>query len=594
MTGPEKTIISSRVASGTEKDFYSGNFKAVLERMEGKLADKDLPFVIGALCFSGRVFEAEVLFNDRGEGLSPEAKTAGRFFLATALIRGFHRRKALRYLRLNKKEGVSPFYIYQGFAIHRYYERQFASCEILVRKALESATKKKFVFGRALALDLTGHTQVQRGEIPKGLQALELAGAIARRLGNEGLWSALRSSLVLYRCQFGFAAEESLGELEKEVAQGRAQDNFTRSNLLLESVRQYTLRGQFARAEKMAQQALYLIYSAAPPRQEVIYYLRMAELSYQRGDDHQALSFLAGARRALKEQTDPALQQALLGLELKILEKMEFPEAQRKNVRAELLALSEKSFHAYNERILARTEKRGVVIRPGQDLVGDLIEELRSGGPGAVERICESGYPGLLLDHFSVTRGKSVLLVDALPRRLLLYSPQGVLIRPFKSNQILRKILVLLSQGLQSKKELVESVWGYRYEAYRHDTLVYAQMRQLRKILGPLSTNLVFESERGYELKLDIRFATQSEKAKTPPAVVRESAPLPLKADLNYRQMQFLQALRLGEFLSSREFAEKFKISEITAVRDLKELVRRGYLLKSGKARATRYTKAES
>jgi Fic family protein len=136
---------------------------------------------------------------------------------------------------------------------------------------------------------------------------------------------------------------------------------------------------------------------------------------------------------------------------------------------------------------------------------------------------------------------------------------------------------------------LIEQVWGYQYEALRHDTLVYAMARQIRKSLGTHSEWLV-ATEEGYSFKAKIVIL----KSVTPTAqdleFAEEALPVDqMLTDLNYRQNQAISYLRKNPFINVKIYQSLFKTSGLTASRDLSSLKEKGYVVRLGCARLTRY-----
>lgn len=78
---------------------------------------------------------------------------------------------------------------------------------------------------------------------------------------------------------------------------------------------------------------------------------------------------------------------------------------------------------------------------------------------------------------------------------------------------------------------------------------------------------------------------------------LEESSPLPVhsqqsltkNSNLNMRQTKFLQNVQSNSQITSNEYAEKMGVSLSTALRDLKELHKNGYLEKSGKRKSSFY-----
>lgn len=68
---------------------------------------------------------------------------------------------------------------------------------------------------------------------------------------------------------------------------------------------------------------------------------------------------------------------------------------------------------------------------------------------------------------------------------------------------------------------------------------------------------------------------------------------LSVTSSLNYRQIAFLAEMQAGKSVDVHDYRQRFGVSEITACRDLSQLTAEKYLIRVGKARATRYIKPD-
>lgn len=66
-----------------------------------------------------------------------------------------------------------------------------------------------------------------------------------------------------------------------------------------------------------------------------------------------------------------------------------------------------------------------------------------------------------------------------------------------------------------------------------------------------------------------------------------------ITGSLNYRQIAFLAEMESGKSVDVHDYRQRFGVSEITACRDLSQLTAEKYLIRVGKARATRYIKPD-
>jgi DNA-binding winged helix-turn-helix (wHTH) protein len=154
---------------------------------------------------------------------------------------------------------------------------------------------------------------------------------------------------------------------------------------------------------------------------------------------------------------------------------------------------------------------------------------------------------------------------------------------------LLRSFLNQLASGQKSKEELIRSVWKYpSYHSLRHDSVIYQAVTALRRLLDDRA-EWIQNTELGYRLApgVQIRFHERAERAhagkKSIPQKAQESE------DLNSRQISFLRKLKPQDFVTVHDYRKLFKVSEITATRDLSALHSRGLVVRVGRARATKY-----
>ena len=146
-----------------------------------------------------------------------------------------------------------------------------------------------------------------------------------------------------------------------------------------------------------------------------------------------------------------------------------------------------------------------------------------------------------------------------------------------------------LESGVKSKKELVESIWGYDYDPVIHDPMIYTQMTRLRKFFGPFA-HLIILTEEGYALDSSVEiFKNSPDLPETKELETFKVENLPSYSDLNYRQIQILSYLKENSFVDIQIYKQIFSVSNITASRDLSQLASKGFVQRVGKGRATKY-----
>jgi hypothetical protein len=154
------------------------------------------------------------------------------------------------------------------------------------------------------------------------------------------------------------------------------------------------------------------------------------------------------------------------------------------------------------------------------------------------------------------------------------------------------KLILTLAKQLSSgnaaeisKEDLVTRIWGYSYHPLKHDAILYRAVSRLRDWLEPgwiEATGTGYRLRHGVELKFGSSHPTH--QAPKQPAPVARRDP-----DLNWRQLKILRQIKSREFIDTDHCRKLFKVSEVTARRDLAHLVRLSMIARIGKGRAIKY-----
>jgi DNA-binding winged helix-turn-helix (wHTH) protein len=587
-------------ASETQLLFYQGEYKMLLDMTvdaaEWEKKDDDLSFVIGALCFNGRMEEAQLLASISLGRKNLSASVRTRFFLGIGYTRLSQYDRALGYFienlicgRTHKVKAADRFFIFQGISFYRFFCGRFTAAKRASDIAFAAAFAADDLYGKALATDVRSHILIGLGETSKGFQLRRQATRFAKHLGNKSLLIAFRISTMIDRARLGFAPKESLHELTQAMASLKPEDNYSRGNFLLELARQLTLRGQVSRAGQILDQASDLIYAHQNRRQEAVLNLRYAELSYCSGDYSRGLSSIRSAKRTLHPEVDRVLEREALGLELKLLRALKMdPHAEK--IFATLSERTGRECNFLHRRIMDRTmgtENFGAVRR-GMDPLGDLLDLVKMDPDQAIDSVLEMGYFEIFYTVLKLDRQRPTLYLD-LRAGLILSFDRGDVTCTDGLTKLLRKVLVSLSQGALSKEELFVRVWGFTYDSLRHDSVIYAAINSIRKLLG-VKAHWLETVENGYRLNLavHVQFHNASEAAVFPE---KPETPRSLFSnDFNFRQREIIKHLAKKEYIDVQQCKKLFAISDITASRDLSALTAAGHVNRIGKGRATKYS----
>lgn len=579
-----------------ENLFYKGTYSEVLKQSvdspKWSQALEDIPFVVGALSFTGRLEEAEILFQ---KIKVEKSLIIARFFLGVGYTRLSHYTLAqkifaenLRSTRSKKTSDIELFFIYQGLSFFRFFSGKLKIAERSSKLAFQYANKADYLYGKVLSTDIRAHILIQLGEISRGLKLFSNVESLCEHLDNSSLPKAISISEVTYKARFGLSSLESLQDAIKNLDPG---DNYSFANLLLEYSRQLALRGNSDAAYKALDEASRIIFSNQNRRQEVALNLRYAQLMYLSGDFSRGLNAVRAAKRALDTSMDSILEVEALGMEYKFFLNLEMKK-ECEELLPKLECLSKRFGNNMQIRMFSRYqggEAQGV--RKGEDIIGDLMDQIYKDPEGAISLIAKSEYSGLLYEVLPIEKNSSVLYLDLQPGTLTLFD-RGNVIHNVGLTPLLRKIILSLAKGVTEKGSLVSQVWGYKYDPLRHDSIVYNSIVQLRKLLGSRAHWLV-TSESGYGLQMGVEIRSHTKIVNTTYKPALSLDFIEDSASLNFRQIKILQFLKKNESIDVQKCKKLFNVSDITASRDLSALTRMNSVARIGKGRAIQYVLPE-
>jgi len=585
---------------GIDSLFYAGNYEAVLSRTrdakQPRLVAPEIPFVIGALTFLGRLDEATLLFERFRNKLSRQHECVARFFLGIALCRNSHYEKARAHFVANltiARRYTNPIvrtFAHQGAGFFRFFSGRFANSLRCGRAAFTHAAHADYEYGMFLSTDLMGHSLIQTGEVSLGMKKLKEALRYSRRLGDGETDEGVRISLACYEAEYRDSPEESLKILRKLQQELAPQDTYSQSSLLLEMGRQLSLSGRHRQSQTVLNQACRLIYSSGHRRQGVMLNLRYAYNLFLVGEFHPALNLVRSAGRELDARVDRALALQVLGLELRLQRALGMNEEAQETIE-KLRRLTLYTGVGIARRMLRRQGADFSDAHPGEDPLGDLLDRAAKGGDEAIGAILSSGYLGLLYHVLPLRAGESFLYFDLVPDSLLISDRGNLEFCPRGLTQIIKRLIKELFAGECSKEQLIQRVWGYKYDRLRHDSLIYPAISRLRHLLGEQGV-WIEVTEGGYRLRTGVNVYSyrRLELARSQEEKI-EAAHQPEFAELlNYRQIGILRQFDKREFIDVEMCRRLFNVSKITASRDLSALYKERLVRRHGKGRATRYS----
>ncbi len=562
-------------------------------------------WVCGALCFLGRASESEAIYSAHAPAMSLRQSAEARLYLVMANRR--QRRKAasaharlvlmglIRDIRAQSKASDDvAFFAACALAFYRYVDARFPVALRWARRAYDHAFRAKFPFGRLLAYDLVGHCQMNIGDVRAGMKNLQNSASLAEGLGRGAIKQATDVTLRLYRSTFGLDhAKILLEDIRGAIRSCSFENSYTLASLYLEQARLQLLAGEGHEAQQSLRDAGEWVYRLDVPFLDANLTFRYAYLAYVQGSYQKALELLRSAFRRVEDAQDASMEARILGLEVSVLRRLGLqsdaarlvPQVRRLEKRSGMLLAQR-----INSRLLL---SEPLVGKRGEDPLGDLIDDLSDNTLDVRERLLSQGFLGLIPKVLDIPLSSSAIVFGFVRDSVTLLASGHIRHDPDGWPDLVRKLFFALADHRQiSKEEIVTLVWRQSYNPLRHDPLIYALIARARKVLEPYEGWLTV-GEGSYRLDAGIlvRDVTITSPEKVPERVV-ENQVAQRYPDLSVRHSRIMNLCEQRGAVSNKDVCEAFSVSEVTAGRDLADLVDRGYLRRVGKGRATSYTLA--
>jgi len=520
---------------------------------------------------------------------------AGRYKESTALIR--------RLTDIHSSTDLISFYKSQAQGFLDFVRGNFAEAVKLAREALESAEVSDDPLqplARILSLDLLGHSLVATGRARRGIKALKQARDLATSTGHEGFRDAITISLLKYEAVFGLDPSRIVARLHRALIDLKPDDSYSRSELRLEIARQLILRGRLRQARRFLEAAAEDIVGSQNYLQTAALHLRRAWISRLEKRPDDALFSLLAAEKGLSGETQ--LSDVHRDLNRKITEFRN--EVLYESGRESKPNLGQPEASSWIERRLSERRHHSSdgkkEIRPTEDPFGDLMDRVAHRQSGVDVELLNTGYFGLLLPLIDLNFSQTAIVLGAPGDTVIALSEGDARLSRGGFGGILGKLLLRLTHGSCLKRDVVEAVWGYRYEPDRHDRLLAVAVSRIRKALGEGSDWLELQGDRlALRDQVLIKVWPAPKPAHQFGKALEISSMRPRmnsdqnKSRLRVRQLQVLSELATRGDIGVRDVTQRFGVSRASALRDLNELVDSGFLVRLGETRATRYVLKE-
>ncbi len=575
------------------RDFY---YLDDYERASQEVLDEmSASYILGSYCFLGEHDKARTLFRQFKSSFSEPQKVFCRFHLGISYTRTSDYPKAREFFLENWKKrhfkefgAIERFLIYQGLSFFRYFFSKHESSLAFAKKADEqflTSKERPMSLYQALVWELIGHNYYQLGRAAKGEVFFKKALEVSEKNHFTQLTQELKASLLIYQSQYELDVSKNISKLKKLLNQTSESNDYTFSELVLQISKLFFLRGQYRKANEFLLQNFNVIYKNDNKRKVAILNTLLAQLLIPKQQYMEALSLLKVAKGNLNNQIDINLLAPILGVERKILGIL---EQETSVIDQELNSLLEET----DKAILHQVQKRelGLPLETHEeDQLGVLFDRVHRGDKNAIDLIIKHQLLHLIPKLFGPLPKKKAIIVHPQNLGLFILDEDEVSYNSHKLSKNQIHFLGEMAGHGKSKAELVKAIWGYNeYDPFRHDHLVYTMVKRLRKVLGDKSAWINSAGEDSYQIEPEVALILRkSEEKKKVEKKIEEAFEVP--HDLNFRQLQIIEGIFEGPF-SAGQVTKHFQTTRMTAYRDLDDLVKKGYLLKRGEKRGTRYT----
>jgi IclR helix-turn-helix domain len=593
------------------RDFFAGLYAKVAGAtfdVSGEIERIDVAFVVGALTFLGRVEDAQLCFDGqrlRGKPLDPRSLAASRFFLGVGYARAGDFDRAYKLLvqdvrrRARNDDPWVVAFVFQGLACQRYFTGRYRAAARHAQRALRAAHVARFGYVQMLANDLRGHALAQIGQYRAGISLLEQAKVHAERLDFGMNAYAIDCSIVNYTAEF-VARSEALERIQALLGR-RGHDSYSKRALLSESAIQLALRGKRTAANAALEEADADALRVDARRAKVTTLIaRLHVLRWSRG---------AGACAELLEQTkdlldegDVAFRAEVFGFEAFVGRTLN-DEPRHERALSGLRELARSNEHYRARAALEQFDDAPVRARAfPEDELTPLLRSVVQRDARVLHRLLALGLLGPVPELLGLSPAKRIVFL-ATENAALLEDHGDLHLKPSPPRWC-AALLRVLASGNASKEAIVAALWGLRaYRPDRHDPLVRTTIHRLRTFLAPYG-DWVVVTENGYGCKVPLHFVGAVDADLEAPLVEGEAPDIDgpsalLTSPASRRddgaiaetpeQRVLEKLLHTEQRVGIRDLARAIGLSESTVLRALRVLVRKGRVVRTGCARATKY-----
>lgn len=592
------------------KLFNAGDYKKVITWAETYLenaTDKStatsktktsvIRLAIGSFVFSGDLSKAISLFKKEKRSLVKEDLGIVLFYLSIGQTRAgnFSAAKDLvlecyKLYRKNESNAFIQFGLFQSLGFLSYFRSRFRKSLIYSQKSKSAASKTKDESFIILAEDLYANNQIITGQIYSGIEGLKVCYSRSLKARNLNLAKSIRVTILTFESQYALIPKP-IETLKNSLKKIHTQNSYSRNLIWLALLGELLNQGRLKDFENAYPLAQKEIFKVAQHRHQIVLRFKWAHWEFLRFNYEVALLELAKIEESLSLKNDILLLAQIYGLRYKIL-KNRNPE--RAAQILEQLSFWQKVTGSNQSKSHLGRIRGDVGYSQSQDKIGNAINEyFQTGSVRAVQQLLAKRQ----WIHFHESLDHTLIRAHHFRRVLLLGFNQDRALFLNEGNWsfveapsiLIKKIINQLSIEPLSKEQLVELVWGYKYDPFTHDPMLMTLIQRTRKYLSSLDLKITV-SEGIYQINQPLLLSELSSQIvnKTMRSDAGKS-PI-VDSEFSYRQLQILETISSSSApVAIGLLLKNIKGSRMTLFRDLRELHLQNRIKRLGKGRGVSY-----
>ena len=572
--------------------YFQGNYDLVINGLHKKgishFSEEEMAYVVGSFFMLGQVETGNALCKQTFR--CPSAQITVNFFNAMSLMRRskYHLAKNLfvKNYDLIETSGEHQFFIDQGMAFFDYYTGNFTSALDYANNALKICQTYNLYFESIYALEILGHIHIQLGMFHHGLSIFEQAkkSSIDRKCFN--IARAIEANILGYKLEGGMDLKRSIAQAKELLKSYALKEYYLKGQLYLQLAKAFFLSGDIDKMEQALSDSAFSIYKTGNKRQGVLLNISLSYLDYIRKKFESALFHLGNARQSIVKNIDNILEIKINGLEGQILETWD-------RGHAPSFPSEERECTYFLHQVIQARKKNRAPPASCTDPVHLFCHGQDFKCPPTKEFILRANERGLLgvINLFKLQISRPQCYFNLIPGRILTLKEGNIRWSHPKLTNFQYQVIkfIFLNKNL-TKKELIENFWGYSYDPFIHDHLIYNTIARIRKLNPHLTDMIKIENTISLAMSIDcIGIETKIKKSSLLLNNKSKNGIKPSDSELNYRQLELLHTLKKGDTITPYDYRGHFSISRITATRDLNALKKMNYLVAIGQTRSLRY-----